>query len=105
MTLDGRIFSGVTVLAAVVEGGSFVKAADLLGLTDSGVSRAIKRLETRLGDATVRIGASISLRETRGRTAWLLKADGEIDTLRNQIAEPAKVRAFIDFCIEVAREI
>ena len=47
--LDGRIFSGVTVLAAVVEGGSFVKAADLLGLTDSGVSRAIKRLETRLG--------------------------------------------------------
>src|ERR1700733_725636 len=47
--LDGRIFSGVSVLAAVVEGGSFVKAADLLGLTDSGVSRAIKRLETRLG--------------------------------------------------------
>jgi DNA-binding transcriptional LysR family regulator len=47
--LDGRIFSGVSVLAAVVEGGSFVKAAALLGLTDSGVSRAIKRLETRLG--------------------------------------------------------
>ena len=49
MALDGRIFSGVSVLAAVVEGGSFVKAAGLLGLTDSGVSRAIKRLETRLG--------------------------------------------------------
>jgi DNA-binding transcriptional LysR family regulator len=49
MVLDGRIFSGVSVLAAVVEGGSFVKAAGLLGLTDSGVSRAIKRLETRLG--------------------------------------------------------
>jgi hypothetical protein len=49
MTLDGRVFSGVSVLAAVVEGGSFVKAAGLLGLTDSGVSRAIKRLETRLG--------------------------------------------------------
>src|SRR5260370_5468578 len=47
--LDGRIVSGVSVLAAVVEGGSFVKAAGLLGLTDSGVSRAIKRLETRLG--------------------------------------------------------
>ncbi len=29
------------VLAAVVEGGSFVKAADLIGITDSGVSRAI----------------------------------------------------------------
>jgi DNA-binding transcriptional LysR family regulator len=46
---DGRILSGVSVLAAVVEGGSFVKAAELIGITDSGVSRAIGRLETRLG--------------------------------------------------------
>jgi len=46
---DGRILSGVSVLAAVVDGGSFVKAAELIGLTDSGVSRAIGRLETRLG--------------------------------------------------------
>jgi DNA-binding transcriptional LysR family regulator len=45
---DGRILSGVSVLAAVIEGGSFVKAADLIGITDSGVSRAIGRLETRL---------------------------------------------------------
>jgi DNA-binding transcriptional LysR family regulator len=37
------------VLAAVVEGSSFVKAAELIGITDSGVSRAISRLETRLG--------------------------------------------------------
>jgi DNA-binding transcriptional LysR family regulator len=49
MTFDGRILSGVSVLAAVVEGGSFVKAAELIGITDSGVSRAIGRLETRLG--------------------------------------------------------
>ena len=49
MAFDGRILSGVSVLAAVVEGGSFVKAAELIGLTDSGVSRAINRLETRLG--------------------------------------------------------
>src|ERR1700678_2872328 len=49
MTFDGRILSGVSGLAAVVEGGSFVKAAELVGLTDSGVSRAINRLETRLG--------------------------------------------------------
>jgi DNA-binding transcriptional LysR family regulator len=48
MPFDGRILSGVSVLAAVVEGGSFVKAADLIGITDSGVSRAITRLETRL---------------------------------------------------------
>ncbi len=49
MSFDGRILSGVSVLAAVVEGGSFVKAAELVGLTDSGVSRAIGRLEGRLG--------------------------------------------------------
>jgi DNA-binding transcriptional LysR family regulator len=49
MPFDGRILSGVSVLAAVVDGGSFVKAAELVGLTDSGVSRAISRLETRLG--------------------------------------------------------
>jgi len=49
MAFDARIVSGVGVLAAVVDGGSFVKAAELIGLTDSGVSRAISRLETRLG--------------------------------------------------------
>jgi DNA-binding transcriptional LysR family regulator len=49
MAFDGRILAGVGVLAAVVEGGSFVKGADLIGITASGVSRAISRLETRLG--------------------------------------------------------
>jgi DNA-binding transcriptional LysR family regulator len=48
LPFDGRILSGVSVLAAVVEGGSFVKAAGLIGITDSGVSRAIGRLEARL---------------------------------------------------------
>ncbi|MFF7710303.1 LysR substrate-binding domain-containing protein [Pseudomonas sp. NPDC007930] len=49
MTFDGRLFSGITVLAAVVESGSFVRAADALGLSPSGVSRAISRLEKHLG--------------------------------------------------------
>jgi DNA-binding transcriptional LysR family regulator len=48
MPFDGRVLPGVSVLAAVVEGGSFVKAAELVGITDSGVSRAIGRLESRL---------------------------------------------------------
>ena len=48
MSFDSRILSGVGVLAAVIEGGTFVKAADIIGMTDSGVSRAISRLETRL---------------------------------------------------------
>src|SRR3984957_16696061 len=49
MAFDGRILSAGSVLAAVVDGGSFVKAAELIGLTDSGVSRSISRLESRLG--------------------------------------------------------
>jgi DNA-binding transcriptional LysR family regulator len=49
MALDGRVLSNVHVLAAVVEGGSFARAAEALGLTPSGVSRAIARLEARIG--------------------------------------------------------
>jgi DNA-binding transcriptional LysR family regulator len=49
VTFDGRLFSGITVLAAVAESGSFVRAADALGLSPSGVSRAVSRLEKRVG--------------------------------------------------------
>ncbi len=34
---DARLLSGVSVMIAVVEAGSFVRAADALGLTPSGV--------------------------------------------------------------------
>jgi DNA-binding transcriptional LysR family regulator len=49
MTFDTRLLSGIEVLAAVVEAGSFVRAAATLGLTQSGVSRAVARLEGRVG--------------------------------------------------------
>jgi DNA-binding transcriptional LysR family regulator len=49
MAFDTRLLSGVGVLAAVVESGNFARAADALGLTASGVSRAVARLEARLG--------------------------------------------------------
>src|SRR3954447_25288406 len=49
MPFDGRLFSGAGVLAAVVGGGSFVRAGEALGLTPSGVSRAVARLEARVG--------------------------------------------------------
>lgn len=49
MAFDGRVISNVGVLAAVVEGGSFARAADALGLSRSGVSRAVSRLEARVG--------------------------------------------------------
>jgi DNA-binding transcriptional LysR family regulator len=49
MSFDGRLASGMGVLSAVVDGGSFVNAARALDMTQSGVSRAVARLEARLG--------------------------------------------------------
>jgi DNA-binding transcriptional LysR family regulator len=49
MGFDNRLLGGIGVLAAVVETGNFVRAAEALGLTPSGVSRAVARLETRIG--------------------------------------------------------
>ena len=49
MAVDGRVLSGVTVLAAVVETGNFARAGGALGLTPSAISRAVARLEEKLG--------------------------------------------------------
>ncbi len=49
MAFDRRVLNGIGVLAAVIETGTFVRAAAALGLTQSGVSRAIARLEERVG--------------------------------------------------------
>src|SRR6202008_4056895 len=49
MSFDTRMLSGIGVLAAATEAGSFGRAAETLGLTPSGVSRAIARLEARVG--------------------------------------------------------
>lgn len=49
IAFDTRLLTGVGVLAAVTEAGNFARAADILGLTPSGVSRAVARLEARVG--------------------------------------------------------
>src|SRR5580698_4863741 len=49
MTIDGKLLSGVTVLIAVVESGTIARAAEALGLSPSGVSRSLARLEQRVG--------------------------------------------------------
>jgi DNA-binding transcriptional LysR family regulator len=49
MSIDSRLFSGVSVLFAVVEAGTIARAAEALGLSPSGVSRALARLEQRVG--------------------------------------------------------
>ncbi|AKT42457.1 LysR family transcriptional regulator [Chondromyces crocatus] len=48
-TFDPRLLNGIGVLVAVVEAGNFVRAAEALHMTQSGVSRAVARLEQRLG--------------------------------------------------------
>ena len=45
MAFDGRLLGGIGVLAAVVDTGNFVRAGEALGLTPSGVSRAVARPE------------------------------------------------------------
>ena len=47
--LSSRLLEGVDVMAAVVDARSFGGAAEVLDMSQSGVSRAIARLETRLG--------------------------------------------------------
>ncbi len=44
MTFDARLLSGIGVLSAVVEAGSFARAGEAMGLTQPAVSRAVARL-------------------------------------------------------------
>lgn len=46
---DERMFNGMGVFAAIVRSGSFAAAAAQLDMSQPGVSRAIARLEARLG--------------------------------------------------------
>lgn len=48
MSFDERVVNGMRVLAAIVDSGSFVRAGEALDMSQSGVSRAIARLESRL---------------------------------------------------------
>jgi DNA-binding transcriptional LysR family regulator len=49
MAIDGKLLAGVTVLLAVVEAGTIARAAEALGLSPSGVSRALSRFEQSVG--------------------------------------------------------
>ena len=49
MATAPHLLGGLDLLAAVVETRSFVRAGERVGLTQSGVSRAVARLEERVG--------------------------------------------------------
>ena len=61
MAFDGRVISNIGILAAINEGGSLARAAEALGMTRSGVSRALSRLDAldgvRLFDRTTKVVA------------------------------------------------
>jgi DNA-binding transcriptional LysR family regulator len=65
---EGPSLEDLGVLRAAVEAGTFVRAAEALGLTQSAVSRAIARLEQRVGVQVFRRTArSVSLTEEGAR--------------------------------------
>lgn len=83
--VDARLLSGVEVLVAVIKTGSFVRAGEVVGLSNSGVSRAIARLEKRLGVRLIeRTTRSLRLTEEGARfhaeAAPLLARLGEAAT-------------------------
>jgi DNA-binding transcriptional LysR family regulator len=49
VAFDSRVLNGLSVFVAVVDCGSYSRAGAAIGLTKSGVSRAITRLEDRTG--------------------------------------------------------
>ncbi|MFX1676910.1 LysR family transcriptional regulator [Paraburkholderia sp. A2WS-5] len=49
MAFDSRLLGGIGVLSAVIEAGSFARAGEAMGLTQPAVSRAVARLEERVG--------------------------------------------------------
>ena len=68
MPSDARLLSGVGVMVAVAEAGGFARAGEAVGLTPSGVSRAVARLEARLGARLFERGArSVTLTEVGHR--------------------------------------
>ncbi|MGE7993454.1 LysR family transcriptional regulator [Pseudomonas sp. NPDC089554] len=48
MQFDGSLMAELTILAAVAESRGFTRAANALGLSASGVSKAVSRLEKRM---------------------------------------------------------
>jgi DNA-binding transcriptional LysR family regulator len=102
MTPDGRLLSGVSVLAAVVETGNFARAGAALGLTPSAVSRAVARLEVRLGVRLFeRTPRAVNLTEGRrfhAQVAPLLSelADASDNLAGGSLAVRGRVRVNVD---------
>jgi DNA-binding transcriptional LysR family regulator len=101
MRLIDRVL-GVEEFMAVAEAGSFVGASNKLGLTPSGVGKAVQRLEDRLGlklfnRTTRRVALTeageIFLERCRRFAFDFDDAEAEIDAQRLEIAGPIRISA------------
>jgi DNA-binding transcriptional LysR family regulator len=103
MGLDGRLANGLGILSAVVSAGSFVRAAESLDMTQSGVSRAIARLESLLGvrlfDRTTRaLSLTDEGRQLYERIAPLLQGieDAASSITQTNVAVRGRLRVNVD---------
>jgi LysR family transcriptional regulator, regulator for bpeEF and oprC len=93
---------GIEEFIAVAEAGSFVAASVQLGLTPSGVGKAVQRLEARLGlrlftRTTRRVAltdaGALFLERCRRLTSELNDAEAEVDARRVAMAGPVRISA------------
>ncbi|MBR0873146.1 LysR family transcriptional regulator [Bradyrhizobium tropiciagri] len=101
--VDGRLVGGLVVLAALADARSFGKAAERLGMTQSGVSKAIAKLEARLDTRLVhRTSRAVELTEEGRalveRVAAHLAGIGEAaaETSKSRDAVRGKLRVNVD---------
>ena len=101
--IDGQLVGGLMVLAAIADAKSFGRAAERLGMTQSGVSKAIAKLEARLGARLVhRTSRAVELTdEGHGlydRVAGHLAGIGEAaaETAKSRDAVRGRLRVNVD---------
>ena len=101
--IDGRLVSGLAVLAAIADACSFGRAAERLGMTQSGVSKAIAKLESRLGTRLVnRTSRAVELTD-EGRALYERAAqhlagisEAAAETSKSREAVRGKLRVNVD---------
>ena len=101
--IDGRLVGGLVVLAAVADARGFRRAAERLGMTQSGVSKAIAKLESRLDARLVhRTSRAVELtdegRALYERVARHLAGIGEAaaETSKSREAVRGRLRVNVD---------
>ena len=103
MPLEGRLLAGVSVFSTVIECGSFARAGEVLGISASGVSHAIARLEMHIGVRLIeRTTRAMSLTEDgrrfyeRVRSSLVEIADAAADASVSTVKVRGRLKVNID---------